>query len=54
MKFYAYITLIITFLVLLFVIFIPFIPLLIKGFIIGALSIISGVNIYFMKENKKK
>ena len=52
MKIYAYITIIITVLVLVFVIFIPFISLLIKGFIIGALSILSGVNIYFMKENK--
>lgn len=54
MKLYTYITLITTFSVLFFVIFIPFIPLLTKGFIIGILSIISGVNIYFMKKNEKK
>lgn len=53
MKLYAYITLITTFLVLLFIIFIPFISLFIKGFMIGALSIISCINIYFIKETKK-
>ncbi|WP_185903802.1 hypothetical protein [Hathewaya massiliensis] len=50
MKIYTYITLIVTFLVLLFVIFIPFIPLIAKGVIVGILSIISGINIYFLKE----